>query len=135
MKDKTMQSRHRRAVVCTMLAALIGSSTSHASPADLCFRGLNISGAEYGEVDGVEGVNFTYPSAPTVAYFADKGFDTAALYEPFWISGTLNCSLTVPGRPMRTSRWNVWNASDRRMPWSGCGRSTGRCIRSWGRRR
>lgn len=58
---------------------LMMAGPSHAGPADLCFRGLNISGAEYGEVDGVEGVNFTYPSAPTVEYFAGKGFDTVRL--------------------------------------------------------
>ena len=40
-------------------AALLGlvlslaANPAHAGPADLCFRGLNISGAEYGEADGV----------------------------------------------------------------------------------
>ncbi len=68
----------RRVLFAALLAAL-AAGPSHAGPGDLCFRGLNISGAEYGEFDGVEGVNFTYPSAPTVSYFADKGFDTVRL--------------------------------------------------------
>lgn len=67
-----------RAALYSSLALAI-ASPSHAGPADLCFRGLNISGAEYGEFDGVEGTNFTYPSADTVSYFAGKGFDTVRL--------------------------------------------------------
>jgi endoglucanase len=78
MHLKTLNSRRGRAVLSGLLAAFVASSAS-AGPADLCFRGLNISGAEYGEFDGVEGVNFTYPSASTVSYFADKGFDTVRL--------------------------------------------------------
>lgn len=67
-----------RLLVCGSLAMLI-AVPGQAAPADLCFRGVNLSGAEYGEIDGVEGVNFTYPSAATVAYFAGKGFDTVRL--------------------------------------------------------
>ena len=61
------------------LAVLLSCGSLHAEPLDLCFRGVNLSGAEYGEADGVEGVNFTYPSAATVSYFAAKGFDTVRL--------------------------------------------------------
>lgn len=67
-----------RLLLCGSLAMLI-AVPGQAAPADLCFRGVNLSGAEYGEIDGVEGVNFTYPSATTVAYFAGKGFDTVRL--------------------------------------------------------
>lgn len=45
----------------------------------LCFRGINLSGAEYGEVDGKEGTNFFYPTPATTTYFARKGFDTVRL--------------------------------------------------------
>lgn len=78
MKARPVNSRRGRALLSGVLAALIAGS-SHAGQADLCFRGLNISGAEYGEFDGVEGVNFTYPSASTMSYFADKAFDTVRL--------------------------------------------------------
>lgn len=54
-------------------------ATVFAETADLCFRGLNLSGAEYGEADGIEGTNFTYPSGKTTSYFAQKGFDTVRL--------------------------------------------------------
>jgi endoglucanase len=80
----TLGSRYtagRRAERAPLIGLIFSAAASsvHAAPADLCFRGLNISGAEYGEVDGVEGVNFIYPSASTVSYFADKGFDTVRL--------------------------------------------------------
>jgi len=61
------------------LALSLAVSSAHAGPADLCFRGLNISGAEYGEADGVEGLDYIYPSAETVSYFHAKGFDTVRL--------------------------------------------------------
>lgn len=67
---------------CTALLGLVLSvtvSSTYAGPAGLCFRGLNISGAEYGQMDGAEGVDFTYPSASTVSYFAEKGFDAVRL--------------------------------------------------------
>lgn len=38
--------------------------------------GINLSGAEYGEANGIHGQNYIYPSETTVAYFAEKGFDT-----------------------------------------------------------
>ena len=61
------------------LALSLSVNSADAGPAALCFRGLNISGAEYGEADGVEGVDYTYPSAATVSYFSSKGFDTVRL--------------------------------------------------------
>ncbi|THV15785.1 glycoside hydrolase family 5 protein [Rhizobium rhizophilum] len=61
------------------LASFANAGSGNAASADLCFRGLNLSGAEYGELDGVEGVNFIYPSTSTVNFFADKGFDSVRL--------------------------------------------------------
>ncbi|MGL4198516.1 MAG: glycoside hydrolase family 5 protein [Allorhizobium sp.] len=40
---------------------------------------MNISGAEYGEAAGVEGVDYIYPTERTLSYFADKGFDAVRL--------------------------------------------------------
>ncbi len=45
----------------------------------LCFRGVNISGAEYGAKDGIHGTNYIYPSEKTVRYFAGKGMDSVRL--------------------------------------------------------
>jgi endoglucanase len=78
MTVRAISSRLARAGIFCLLAS-VAAASSEAGQADLCFRGLNISGAEYGDVDGIEGVNFTYPSALTVSYFADKGFDTVRL--------------------------------------------------------
>jgi endoglucanase len=44
-----------------------------------CFRGINLSGAEFGKPGGVPFKDYTYPSAETVSYFAGKGFDTVRL--------------------------------------------------------
>jgi endoglucanase len=38
-------------------------------------RGVNIAGAEFGEVPGVRHHNYTYNNEETFAYFAKKGFD------------------------------------------------------------
>ncbi|MBL0373515.1 glycoside hydrolase family 5 protein [Rhizobium sp. KVB221] len=59
--------------------ALMPLSPAHAGSDDLCFRGVNLSGAEYGEVDGIEGTHFLYPTEKTKTYFAEKGFDTVRL--------------------------------------------------------
>ena len=45
----------------------------------LCMSGVNISGAEYGDTNGVQGQNYIYPSEKTVVYFSKKGFDTVRL--------------------------------------------------------
>jgi len=44
-----------------------------------CLRGVNLAGAEFGEEDGVYGTAYTYPTDATIAYFADKGFNSARL--------------------------------------------------------
>lgn len=45
----------------------------------LCYRGINLSGAEYGDRSGVLGTNYTYPSEATVKYFASKGMNVVRL--------------------------------------------------------
>lgn len=44
-----------------------------------CFRGINLSGAEFGKPGGAPSKDYTYPSENTVSYFAGKGFDTVRL--------------------------------------------------------
>ena len=51
---------------------------AHAASAP-CYRGVNISGAEYGDRDGVLGTNYIYPSRATVQYFARKGMTVVRL--------------------------------------------------------
>jgi len=65
-----------RALLAAVLAAifsLLSVAASNAQSAGVCYRGVNLSGAEYGEADGIYGTNFIYPSESTVRYFADKG--------------------------------------------------------------
>ena len=50
-----------------------------ASAATACFRGINLSGAEFGELGGKVDTAYTWPSQDTVDYFAAKGFDTVRL--------------------------------------------------------
>ncbi|MGV1759028.1 glycoside hydrolase family 5 protein [Rhizobium sp. A22-96] len=66
----------------TAAAVLLASTTmadSSFAAAQLCYRGVNLSGAEYGERDGVANVNYTYPSEETVRYFAGKGMNVVRL--------------------------------------------------------
>ncbi|MCV3766862.1 glycoside hydrolase family 5 protein [Rhizobium sp. TRM95796] len=44
-----------------------------------CFRGINLSGAEFGELGGKVNKAYVWPSDKTVSYFAAKGFDTVRL--------------------------------------------------------
>jgi len=74
--EATVRRLTTLAAVC---ATLVSSIPAAAATGDLCLRGVNLSGAEYGDVDGKEGFNFTYPSQTTQSYFADKGFDTVRL--------------------------------------------------------
>ncbi len=45
----------------------------------LCYRGINLSGAEYGEKGGTIGKDYIYPSEATIAYFAAKGMNSIRL--------------------------------------------------------
>lgn len=45
----------------------------------VCYRGVNLSGAEYGDAAGIYGTNYTYPSEETVRYFAGKGMNIVRL--------------------------------------------------------
>lgn len=44
-----------------------------------CFRGINLSGAEFGKVGGKVNTDYTYPGDQTIRYFAEKGFNSVRL--------------------------------------------------------
>lgn len=69
----------RAMLLAGLLPALPCLTPAYAGHADLCFRGLNLSGAEYGDVDGQENINFFYPTETTKDYFASRGFDAVRL--------------------------------------------------------
>lgn len=86
----------RHALTGLVLASFLVAAAQPAAAAGVCFKGVNISGAEYGDRDGVEGKNFIYPSEKTVAYFAGKGMNIVRL--PFsWdrLQPTLNSPLSA----------------------------------------
>jgi endoglucanase len=63
-------------------AAVLAMLVQVAQPAlagTACFRGINISGAEFGASDGVIDHDYTYPSIATLDYFAGKGFNSIRL--------------------------------------------------------
>lgn len=61
------------------LAAAMALAATPEASATACFRGINISGAEFGASDGVVDKDYTWPSTRTLSYFADKGFNTVRL--------------------------------------------------------
>ncbi len=44
-----------------------------------CFRGINLAGAEFGDLGGAYEQSYIYPSKQTIHYFADKGLNTIRL--------------------------------------------------------
>ncbi|MBB6488992.1 glycoside hydrolase family 5 protein [Rhizobium lusitanum] len=69
----------RRLLAVTVTVASLLPAGNGLAASQLCYRGINLSGAEYGDRDGVPGVNFTYPSEATVRYFAARGMNTVRL--------------------------------------------------------
>ena len=64
--------RTTRHLTALLLAAALTPSPVLAAEAP-CYRGVNLSGGEYGERGGVYGTNYTYPGEDTISYFAKKG--------------------------------------------------------------
>lgn len=60
-----------------IVSSLLGAASSAAE--GVCYKGVNLSGAEYGDKSGVHGTNYIYPREKTVAYFADKGMNIVRL--------------------------------------------------------
>jgi endoglucanase len=65
-----------------LTAAALATLVLHASgavAAGSCLRGINLSGAEFGEPGGEYFKAYAYPSEQTMGYFAKKGMNTARL--------------------------------------------------------
>lgn len=62
-------------------AAVTGACllAQNASAADTCLRGVNLAGAEFGELADDYGKGYIYPSPQTIEYFAGKGFTAVRL--------------------------------------------------------
>jgi endoglucanase len=78
-----MTSLQNRSLKCLTAAAvsalLVFSSVGSAMASTSCFRGINLSGAEFGKPGGKVFKDYTWPSNETISYFAGKGFDTIRL--------------------------------------------------------
>ena len=75
-------ARKRRSLSRLTAAFLMVCSAIPPAPAadsTACLRGINLSGAEFGENDGIPGTDYTYPSEATVAYFSAKGMNAVRL--------------------------------------------------------
>ncbi|WP_049735673.1 glycoside hydrolase family 5 protein [Rhizobium ecuadorense] len=70
--------RTRRHLTALLLAAALVPPPALAADAP-CYRGVNLSGGEYGDRDGIYGTNYTYPSEDTIDYFAKKGMSIIRL--------------------------------------------------------
>jgi endoglucanase len=63
----------RRVLAITLAILPLQASLASAAP---CLRGINLSGAEFGEPDGQVFKNYVYPSEETISYFEKKGMNT-----------------------------------------------------------
>ena len=75
----SMRKSLRRLLAAAVMLAFTTDAGGAFAATQLCYRGVNLSGAEYGERGGVINVNYTYPSEQTVRYFAEKGMNTIRL--------------------------------------------------------
>ncbi|HBF28586.1 glycoside hydrolase family 5 protein, partial [Rhizobium sp.] len=79
-----MVTRQKRRIYSIVHRALVFSAAILISilPANAgqgCFRGINLSGAEFGKMGGRVNKDYTYPSDPTIQYFSEKGFSSVRL--------------------------------------------------------
>ncbi|WP_337268125.1 glycoside hydrolase family 5 protein [Oryzifoliimicrobium ureilyticus] len=76
------QSTYWRAAAwrALVLASAISLSLAEvANAAGPCLRGINLSGAEFGDAGGTYGKNYIYPSEENIRYFSGKGMNTIRL--------------------------------------------------------
>lgn len=75
----TMQRLSGLSLAAAVAIAPVASASAASAASSLCYRGVNLSGAEYGERGGAAGTNYTYPSPETIKYFAAKGMNVIRL--------------------------------------------------------
>src|SRR5690349_287603 len=78
-QPRTRYSTLARSALRSTALALSLLATASGAMAQGCFRGINLSGAEFGDPGGTYSKDYTYPSEQTVRYFVNKGFDTVRL--------------------------------------------------------
>lgn len=68
-----------KAIACLCSALAIATSEANAAGGALCYRGINLSGGEYGDRHGVYGTDYIYPSDETILHFAHLGMNAVRL--------------------------------------------------------
>ena len=82
MEDALIQkSQNFRSHVRRFLGAFLGLGliTEPVAAQAACLRGINLAGAEFGKLGDIYEKGYIYPSAATIGYFADKGFNIVRL--------------------------------------------------------
>lgn len=72
-----MKALVKHALAALAMAAMAAQPALPAPSA--CFRGINLSGAEFGPLGGEVDKDYTWPTIDTLDYFAGKGFNTVRL--------------------------------------------------------
>lgn len=75
MSDKFSPRRRLAAAVLATMLLQAGAAGAQGT----CLQGINLSGAEFGERGGEYFKAYAYPSEETIAYFAEKGFNSVRL--------------------------------------------------------
>lgn len=74
----TVQRSHlARQMLIMCVSTALSVLPAHAGQG--CFRGINLSGAEFGKIGGKVNTDYVYPSDQTIRYFAEKGFNSVRL--------------------------------------------------------
>ncbi|MBB4955435.1 endoglucanase [Agrobacterium vitis] len=80
---RRLETYARRVVAFSVVMALsmqaVLMQAMAVQAAEGCSRGINLSGAEFGQIGGQAHRDYTYPTDQTIRYFAEKGFNSARL--------------------------------------------------------
>ncbi len=69
----------RLTALASLLLAAVSAVPQAEASAGLCYRGVNLSGGEYGDRHGVHGTDYIFPSEDTIQFFAHKGMNAIRL--------------------------------------------------------
>ena len=80
--SETQNTISRMSSVRGLFTRVLAGAVALALPVNAsaaCLQGINLAGAEFGSLGGAVGVDYSYPTARTIAYFAQKGLNSVRL--------------------------------------------------------